>query len=98
MMIPLPYLAIHKVSGADAGSFLHAQLAADIAALADGQSCFAAYCSARGQVIALLLVCRQDPAWFIVTEAGLASLAANRLRMVVLRANVTIEAIDNMQV
>lgn len=98
MITPLPYLTIHKVSGVDAGGFLHAQLAADISALADGQSCFAAYCSPRGQVIALLLICRQDPAWFIITQASLASLVTNRLRMFVLRAKVTIEALHEMQV
>jgi hypothetical protein len=98
MITPLPYLTIHKVSGVDAGGFLHAQLAADISALADGQSCFAAYCSPRGQVIAVLLVCRQDPAWFIITQASLASLVANRLRMFVLRAKVHIEALPEMQV
>ena len=98
MITPLPYLTIHKVNGADAGGFLHAQLAADISALADGQSCFAAYCSPRGQVIALLLVCRQDPAWFIITQANLASLVAHRLRMFVLRAKVNVEALPEMQV
>ena len=97
-MIPLNYLTVHKVSGADAGSFLHAQLAADTAALADGQSCFAAYCSPRGQVIALLLVCRQADNWTVITQAGLASLVANRLRMYVLRAKVTIEAMPGKQV
>ncbi len=98
VMTLLPYLTIHRVSGADAGSFLHAQLAADTSALVDGQSCFAAYCSPRGQVIALLLVCRQDPAWFIVTEASLASQVATRLRMFVLRAKANIEALHEMQV
>lgn len=97
-MTPLPHLAIYKVTGADAAGFLHAQLAADTVALTDGQSCFAAYCSPRGQVIALLLVCRQDSAWFIVTETGLADVVADRLRMYVLRAQVCIEACPEMQV
>lgn len=97
MITPLPYLSTCKVSGTDAGAFLHAQLAADIAALANGQSSFAAYCSPRGQVIALLLLCRQDPVWFIITQASLASLVANRLRMFVLRAKVSIEALHETQ-
>jgi len=97
-MTPLPHLAINKVTGADAAGFLHAQLTADTASLADGQSCFAAYCSPRGQVIALLLVCRGDSAWFIVTETGMADAVADRLRMYVLRAQVRIEACPEMQV
>jgi folate-binding protein YgfZ len=91
-MIPLSYLAIHSVRGADAGSFLHAQLAADIASLDNGQASFAAYCSPRGQVIALLLVCRQDPDWFIVNHARLAEAVASRLKMFILRADAQIEA------
>lgn len=97
-MTPLPYLAVHRVSGTDAGAFLHAQLAADTASLSDGQACFAAWCSPRGQVIALLLVCRQDSSWFLVTDAGLATAVANRLRMYVLRAKVSIGAQPEIQV
>lgn len=97
-MTTLPYLAVHRVSGTDAGAFLHAQLAADTASLSDGKACFAAWCSPRGQVIALLLVCRQDSSWFLVADAGLATAVANRLRMYVLRANVSIAAQPEIQV
>jgi len=97
-MTNLPYLAIHRVSGADAGSFLHAQLAADVSGLADGQAGFAAYCSPRGQVIALLLVCRREPDWLIVTHASLAGSIAARLKLYVLRARVSIEAEKHLQV
>lgn len=97
-MTQLTYLAVHKVYGADAGSFLQAQLAADTAALADGQSGFAAYCSPKGQVIALLLVCRKADDWFIITHARLAGPVASRLRMFVLRAKVTIEPAPGLHV
>ena len=97
-MTPLPDLAVHKISGADAGSFLHAQLAADTAALADGQACFAAYCSPRGQVIALLLVCRRGSDWFIATHGSLAGQVAARLERYVLRAKVQIREQPDLQV
>jgi len=97
-MTPLPYLSIHRVSGADAGSFLHAQVAANTGALANGEASFAAYCSPRGQVIALLLVYRSDPDWFLVSDAGLASMVAGRLRTYVLRSRVVIEPVPELQV
>ena len=96
-MIALNHLTIHKVTGADAGSFLHDQLAADTAALTVGEACFAAYCSPRGQVIALLLVIRQEFDWLIVTETSLSDVVTNRLRMFVLRAQVEIEKAPGLQ-
>jgi len=97
-MTPLPYLAAHKVSGPDAGGFLHGQLAADTAALTGGQARFAAYCSPRGQVIALLLVCCEGPDWYFISHASLADPVAARLQMYVLRAKVQIEAQPGLRV
>ncbi len=96
-MTHLPYLAILKLSGADVGSFLQSQLAADIAVVAPGESTFAAYCSARGQVIALMLVCRSAEDWFIVLESSLAEAVAARLSIYVLRARVKIELCRELQ-
>jgi len=96
-MTPLPYLSILKLSGKDVASFLQAQLAADVAALAPGESTFAAYCSPRGKVIALLLVCRSGEEWFVILESSLAEAVAKRLRMYVMRARVIIEPGHELQ-
>lgn len=96
-MTHLPYLSILKLSGADVGSFLQSQLAADIAVVAPGESTFAAYCSVRGQVIALVLVCRSAEDWFMVLESGLAEAVAARLSIYVLRSKVKIEQCRELQ-
>jgi len=96
-MTHLPYLSVLKLSGADTGGFLQGQLAADIAALAPGESTFAAYCSPRGQVIALLLVCRSSEDWFLVLEASLAETVRARLNMYVMRARVKIDQCHELQ-
>ncbi|HLF29812.1 MAG TPA: hypothetical protein VI566_02155 [Xanthomonadales bacterium] len=88
-MIPLPYLTVYRISGADAADFLQAQLAGDITGLEEGQSCFAAWCSPRGQVIALLLLCREAEDWLVVGEEHLARTVFKRLPMYVLRARVS---------
>ena len=97
-MIHLPYLSVAHFSGPDAGPFLHAQLSADITALQDGHSTFAAYCSPRGQVYGLLLVGRQDEAYFLVGSAQLLPSILQRLRIYVLRMKVEIEQLDEVKV
>jgi folate-binding protein YgfZ len=89
--VELPYLAVARVSGADAGAFLQAQLSADIAALADGGSTFACYCSPRGQVFGLLLVCRVGEEFRLVADRGLLPGMVKRLGLFVLRARVVLE-------
>jgi len=90
-MVQLPYLSVMKISGPEAGSFLHAQLSADILALEDGDSGFATYCTARGQVLGLLLVGRVEQDYLAIGSSELMSAMVQRLRMFVLRAKVDIE-------
>ena len=87
-MIELSFLSVARFSGPDAGSFLHAQLSADIAGLASGKAGFACYCSPRGKVISLLLVCRESDEYLVVGANGLLPLVLGRLEMFVLRSKV----------
>lgn len=95
----LPYLAAARVQGPDAAAFLQAQLSADIAALAGGGATFACYCSPRGQVYGLLLVCREpgrtgeesSSNFLLAGAAELLPSILERLRRFVLRARVTLE-------
>jgi folate-binding protein YgfZ len=97
-MIQLPYLSVLKFSGPDAGSFLHAQLSADILALEDGDSGFATYCTARGQVLGLLLLGRAEDSYFAIGSSELLPAMAQRLQMFVLRAQVQIEIPQGIEV
>ncbi len=97
-MIHLPYLSVLSFSGPDAGSFLHAQLSADILALEDGDSGFATYCTARGQVLGLLLLGREGDGYLAIGSSELLPAMAQRLRMFVLRAQVQIELEQEMEV
>ncbi len=97
-MIPLRYLSATRFSGPDAGSFLQAQLSADIAALEDGQSTFAAYCSPQGKVFGLLLIGRQKDNYMVIGSAQLLPSIVQRLRIYIFRSKVEIEPLDHMQV
>ena len=97
-MTHLPYLSAARFSGPDAASFLQAQLSADIDALEDGQSTFAAYCSPQGKVFGLLLIGRQKETFLIVASAVLLPSIIQRLRIYVFRAKLEIELLENMQI
>lgn len=102
----LPYLAVARVQGADAAAFLQAQLSADIAALTDGDATFACYCSPRGQVYGLLLVCREPGRpgeagagdFLLAGAAGLLPSIIERLRRFVLRSRVALEPAPDLAV
>lgn len=79
-----------SVSGADARSFLHAQLTNDIASLTSGTARLAGWCSAKGRLLATFLVIPSQDAFLLLLERDLAPPVAKRLGMFVLRAKVTI--------
>lgn len=89
--LTLPHLAAARIRGDDAAPFLHGQLSADIMALGDGGATFACYCSPRGQVYGLLLVCRSADEFRLVGNAELLPAMLKRLGMFVLRARVALE-------
>ncbi len=68
---PLPHLGVIRVEGADAAQFLHSQLTQDFALLGLSEARLAAFCSAKGRMLAsfygfkrshseILLVCSAD--------------------------------------
>lgn len=96
--LALPYLAVARVSGVDAGAFLQAQLSADVAVLAEGGATFACYCSPRGQVFGLLLVCRLGEEFRLVANRDLLPGMVKRLGLFVLRARVSMEMMEGLAV
>ena len=96
--IPLKNLSFARFEGPDASSFLQTQLSADIAALEPGDATYACYCSPRGQVFGLLLVCREDACFNVVAASHLLPGILKRLKMYVMRAKVEISEPPAMQV
>ncbi len=93
-MIALDYLTAICFSGADAGNFLHNQLSSDVLALSDGESVFACYCEPKGRVLALMLVCRIGGDYYVIMSSALAVTVSTRLKMYVMRSQVSIEVLD----
>jgi len=90
-MVKLSYLSVIRFSGADAGSFLHAQLSADILGLTAGGSTFACYCEPKGRVLALLLVHRNDNDYYVIMSRALVTAVTDRLKIYRMRSKVDIE-------
>jgi len=83
------------VEGDDARWFLHSQLAQDIEALADGGSAWSLLLSPDGKVDVLLRVVRRSEGRFTLdVEKGFGERVITRLSRFVLRAKVSITAVD----
>jgi len=98
LMVQLNYLSIARLHGPDAGDFLHSQLSADIAALAPGDASFGCCCTPKGQVIGLLLVCRQGDDFLLAGSAELLPRVLTRLKMFVLRSRVEFDTESGLSI
>jgi hypothetical protein len=93
----LSYQGVIAVHGADAGSFLQAQLSNDVSQLDDeSYSQLDAYCTPKGRMLGLMRVFRQGDSYYLRLPVDTLEAVLQRLRMYVLRAAVTLEdATDN---
>jgi len=78
------------VSGPDARAFLHAQLTNDIANLPAERAAFAGWCTAKGRLLATMLVIPSVDGFLLQLSRDLAPAVLKRLSMFVLRSKVKI--------
>src|SRR5213594_351776 len=79
-----------SVTGEDARAFLHAQLTKDIENLPPDRATLAGWCSAKGRLLASLLVIPAAQGFLLQLARDLAPGVARKLSMLVLRAKVRI--------
>lgn len=85
----LPDLGVIRARGADAASFLQAQLTQDMEQIHLGRGRLAALCNARGRMLASFIVCRSGPEEFLLAcAADLLAPTLARLSRFVLRSRV----------
>jgi hypothetical protein len=83
----LPQYGVIRVVGEDAASFLHGQLTQDFALLGPGQARLAAFCSAKGRMLASFVGFKHsDQEIWLVCAHDLLAPTLKRLSMFVLRA------------
>jgi tRNA-modifying protein YgfZ len=87
------------VTGADARAFLHAQLTNDIENLPPDRAALAGWCTAKGRLLATMLVIPGPEGFLLQLARDIAPAVAKRLSMFVLRSKVKIsdESANRMQ-
>lgn len=98
--LSLDDLGVLQAAGPDTASFLHGQLSQDIVHLDASQARLAAYCSAKGRMLASAVVLRPEPdtVWLLSDASTLPPLL-KRLSMFVLRAKTRLsDARDSLSV
>jgi folate-binding protein YgfZ len=88
ILTPLPQLACITASGADARDFLHGQLTNDVKSLPEGQAQLAAWCTAKGRVLANFILYPSDDVFYLILSAELLPAVLKRLQRYVLRSQV----------
>jgi len=89
-MNELAQYGLLEVAGDDARAFLHAQLTNDIEHLDADHARYAGWCSAKGRLLASLLVVPHEDGFLLQLARDLAPAVAKRLSMFVLRSKVKI--------
>lgn len=91
-LILLPHIGMIRAHGADAGSFLQAQLSNDAKVLSLERAQLSGYCSAKGRLLAVLtVVMLAADDYALLLPASLVAVTLKRLRMFVLRSKLVLE-------
>jgi tRNA-modifying protein YgfZ len=94
--VDLSAFSFVRVHGADAQTFLNAQLTNDVNALAVGGMQLNAWCNPKGRVLTVLAVMRRAEDYLLQLPSGLRDAIVKRLRMYVLRSKVVVEPVDGV--
>jgi folate-binding protein YgfZ len=88
MFCELGSTGLIAVRGADAATFLHAQLTSDIANLPASRTQYSGYCSPKGRLLATFLIWRGEDELLLQLPEALRAVVESRLAKYVLRAQV----------
>ncbi len=95
LFCPLSSLGLIRVRGADARSFLQGQLSNDIEQVSASQSQLSAWCTPKGRILALFLVFEHRGDIYLQLPLERMDAVLKRLRMFVMRADVTLEDVSD---
>ncbi|GHA68089.1 folate-binding protein [Formosimonas limnophila] len=93
--VSLANYGVIRATGADAKSFLHAQLTQDVQNLSDAETKLAGYCSAKGRLYAIFQMYIQGEDVYLITHRSVLEIVIKRLRMFVLRAKVVLDDVSD---
>ncbi|MBC7623310.1 MAG: folate-binding protein YgfZ [Aeromicrobium sp.] len=94
----LSHYGLIKITGDDAGKFLHAQFTNDIASLPSGLSQLNGWCSPKGRLLAVFWIWRVEDAYYLLLRKSLQPMIQKRLGMFILRSKVVLEDLSGTTV
>ncbi len=92
---PLSGFAMLAVDGNDRQPFLHGQFINDLNLIEEPAAQISAWCNAKGQLITNFLIINTGIAYLLIFKEDLKEFVQNRLRMFVMRSDVTIKDISD---
>lgn len=95
IMTDLSAYGLISVQGADAETFLQGQLTNDIRLVTAQQSQLSAYCSPKGRMLASMRIFKRDTAYYLELPVEILEPVLKRLRMFVLRSQVTLNDVSD---
>jgi folate-binding protein YgfZ len=88
VLVPLSDLGLIRASGEEAADFLHNLLSNDVKHLAADGARFAGFCSAKGRLLATMLIWRDGPDYLLALSQDIQAGILKKLSMYVLRTKV----------
>ena len=98
ILCDLSHNALIRASGDDAAAFLHGQLTNDVNALTADSAQWTGWCSAKGRLLASILLVRRADHLLLLLPAEIAAGIQKRLSMYVLRSKVKLENVSESAV
>lgn len=90
LLSDLSQLGLIAVQGPDAANFLQGQFSNDVSEVTERRSQLNAYCSPKGRLLAIFRLFLRDGIYYLLLPHGILDAILKRLRMYVLRAQVTL--------
>ena len=91
----LGHLGVIAAHGADAESFLQSQLGNDVGQVNESTSQLTSYSTPKGRMLGLMRLFRQGDTWYLRLPGDTLEAVIQRLRMFVMRADVTLEDVSD---
>lgn len=96
-LAPLNHYTLLKLEGPDAAKFLQGQCSADVLALAEKETSFAAHCNAKGRMINCFLLARSGPEEFLLrVPTDTAEATLTQLNKYLIFSKATLKRADGM--
>lgn len=90
LMTDLSHQGLIRVSGSEAAGFLAGQFTSDVRKVSDDLSQLSAWCTPKGRMLVLFRLFQREGSYYLLLPMELLEPTAKRLRMYVLRSDVTV--------